>query len=71
MLWCNRVNELQNHHCRVNPVGDLLDVGHGSNQGFPVCANFRFVRVVVRRRFGGKLSLRDPQDLHCYKVKKS
>ena len=27
-MWCNRVNELQNHHCRVNPVGDLVNMGH-------------------------------------------
>ena len=73
-VWCNRVNELQNHHCRVNLVGDLLNMGHvtGAIRAFQcVRISDACLRVVVRRRFGGKLSLHDPRDLHCYKVKKS
>lgn len=39
-VWYKRANELQNHHGGVILLGDHLYMGHGNNQGFPVCVNF-------------------------------
>ena len=39
-VWYKKSNELQNHHGGVILLGDHLYLGHGSNQGFPVCVDF-------------------------------
>lgn len=39
-VWYKRSNELQNHHGGAILVGNHLYMGHGSNQGFPVCVDF-------------------------------
>lgn len=39
-VWYKKANELQNHHGGVVLLGDYLYMGHGHNQGLPVCVNF-------------------------------
>jgi outer membrane protein assembly factor BamB len=40
-VWTKAANDLRNHHGGVVLVGDYLYGGHGQNQGFPFCVNFR------------------------------
>lgn len=39
-VWYKKAGELQNHHGGVVLLGDYLYMGHGHNQGFPVCVEF-------------------------------
>lgn len=39
-IWYKKSNELQNHHGGVVLIGDYLYMGHGHNNGFPVCVEF-------------------------------
>ena len=39
-VWYKKAGELQNHHGGVVLLGDYLYMGHGHNQGLPVCVNF-------------------------------
>lgn len=39
-VWYKKASELQNHHGGVVLLGDYLYMGHGHNQGLPVCVNF-------------------------------
>ncbi len=39
-VWYKKSNELQNHHGGVILLGDYLYMGHGHNNGFPVCVDF-------------------------------
>ncbi len=36
-VWYKRSNELQNHHGGMILLGDNIFMGHGHNNGFPVC----------------------------------
>lgn len=39
-VWYKKAGELQNHHGGVVLLGDYLYMGHGHNQGLPVCVKF-------------------------------
>ncbi len=39
-VWYKKAGELQNHHGGVVLLGDYLYMGHGHNQGLPVCVDF-------------------------------
>ncbi len=39
-VWYKKAGELQNHHGGVVLLDDYLYMGHGHNQGLPVCVNF-------------------------------
>lgn len=39
-VWYKKSSELQNHHGGVVLIGDYLYMGHGHNNGFPVCVEF-------------------------------
>lgn len=39
-IWYKKSSELQNHHGGVVLLGDHLYMGHGHNNGFPVCVEF-------------------------------
>jgi outer membrane protein assembly factor BamB len=43
-------NDLQNHHGGLVLVGDYVYGGHGHNNGFPICVNFKTGKIV----WGGK-----------------
>ena len=40
-VWYKRANELQNHHGGMILVGDHVYMGHGHNNGFPVCFDLK------------------------------
>ncbi len=39
-VWYKPAKELQNHHGGTILIGDYLYMGHGHNNGFPVCVEF-------------------------------
>lgn len=39
-VWYKKASELQNHHGGAILLGDHLYMGHGHNNGFPVCVDF-------------------------------
>ncbi len=45
-----RANELQNHHGGMVQVGDHIYFGHGHNNGFPVCVEWKTGKIL----WGGK-----------------
>ncbi len=50
--WYKKANELQNHHGGVVLMGDYLYMGHGHNNGFPVCVDFLTGKDVWRQGRG-------------------
>jgi outer membrane protein assembly factor BamB len=40
-VWYKRANELQNHHGGMILLGDHVFMGHGHNNGFPVCFDLK------------------------------
>jgi outer membrane protein assembly factor BamB len=40
-VWWQDANKLQNHHGGMILLGDYVYMGHGHNQGFPVCVDFK------------------------------
>jgi outer membrane protein assembly factor BamB len=51
-VYVKSANELRNHHGGVVLVGDYLYGGHGQNQGFPFCVNFKTGKEVWPRKRG-------------------
>ena len=51
-VWYKKANELQNHHGGTVLQGDYLYMGHGHNNGFPVCVNFLTGKDVWRQGRG-------------------
>jgi outer membrane protein assembly factor BamB len=40
-VWYRDADKLQNHHGGMILIGDYVYMGHGHNQGFPVCVDFK------------------------------
>lgn len=40
-VWWREANKLQNHHGGMILIGDYVYMGHGHNEGFPVCVDFK------------------------------
>lgn len=40
-VWYKRANDLQNHHGGMILLGDQVFMGHGHNNGFPVCFDLK------------------------------
>lgn len=40
-VWWRDADKLQNHHGGMILLGDYVYMGHGHNQGFPVCVDFK------------------------------
>lgn len=49
-VWFKGGNELQNHHGGMLRIGDYLYLGHGHNNGFPTCVQWKTGKVM----WGGK-----------------
>jgi len=47
-IWYKRSNELQNHHGGMIMIGDYVYMGHGHNNGFPVCVQWKTGRDMWR-----------------------
>ncbi|MEX0820119.1 MAG: PQQ-binding-like beta-propeller repeat protein, partial [Pirellulaceae bacterium] len=47
-VWYKKSNELQNHHGGMLLIGDHVYMGHGHNQGFPVCFDLKSGRDAWR-----------------------
>ena len=51
-VWFKRGNELQNHHGGMLRIGNYLYLGHGHNQGFPTCVEWKTGKVLWGRERG-------------------
>jgi outer membrane protein assembly factor BamB len=40
-VWWREADKLQNHHGGMILIGDYVYMGHGHDQGFPVCVDFK------------------------------
>ncbi len=47
-VWYKKSNELQNHHGGMILIGDYVYMGHGHNNGFPVCFDLKSGRDAWR-----------------------
>lgn len=47
-VWYKKSNELQNHHGGMILIGDHVYMGHGHNNGFPVCFDLKSGRDMWR-----------------------
>ncbi|MEO8496622.1 MAG: PQQ-binding-like beta-propeller repeat protein [Planctomycetota bacterium] len=47
-VWYKKANELQNHHGGMILIGEHVYMGHGHNNGFPVCFELKTGRDVWR-----------------------
>lgn len=47
-VYYNRANEVQNHHGGMIRIGDYLYMGHGHNNGFPLCLHLPSGREMWR-----------------------
>jgi outer membrane protein assembly factor BamB len=45
-VWYKKSNELQNHHGGMVLIGDHIYMGHGHNNGFPVCVEMETGKVL-------------------------
>ena len=51
-IYYKRSNDLQNHHGGMIKIGDHLYLGHGHNNGFPMCIDLRSGRKLWPRQRG-------------------
>ena len=67
-VYYKKSNELQNHHGGMVMIGDYIYMGHGHNNGFPVCVDAATGRAVwgPERGAGGDSAALVAADGHLY-----